>query len=235
MSPLEKALAQRPGPLDLFFRDDDAGWDMDALDQMLGVFSRHGCPVDLAVIPNALDRASAARLNAWRAANPQIRFHQHGYAHENHEPPSVRKCEFGPARSTEQHCGDIAAGRDRMRAYLGASDPIFTPPWNRCASTTAARLRVLGFRMVSSDGPLAGAEPELIQLPVSLDWDRAWRESRLEPALAHALGVAVGPVGIMLHHATLDAASLDVLDGFIARVRRSERISVSSMRQWLEG
>ena len=38
-----------------------------------------------------------------------VAVHQHGFAHENHEPQG-RKCEFGPSRSRVAQRRDIAAG-----------------------------------------------------------------------------------------------------------------------------
>ncbi len=233
MKALEVALDRRDAPLDVFFRDDDAGWEMEALDRMLEIFSRHACPVDLAVIPGALDVSVATRLNAWRVASPRIGFHQHGYSHQNHEPTGERKCEFGPTRSTNEQCGDIAVGRRLLSAYLGDTDPIFTPPWNRCSAGATAHLPELGFAMVSADGPPPGVGPGLAQLHVTFDWEKARRQERLEAALAHALAAETGPVGLMLHHATLDGPGFDALDTIVGLLGRGAMITVRSMRHWL--
>ena len=52
-----------------------------------------------------------------------------------------RKCEFGESRSRELQHADIAAGKELLSDLLGPiTDPIFTPPWNRCTASTAALL-----------------------------------------------------------------------------------------------
>ncbi len=234
MNAVRQALRDRRVPLEMFFRDDDAGWDMGSLDRLLDLFTLRECPIDLAVIPAALDASSAARLSAWRAAHPAIRLHQHGYAHENHEGPAGRKCEFGPNRPLAMQSADIAIGRHRLRELLAAFDPIFTPPWNRCAPEILGRLPDLGFRMVSADRSAPTAAPGVTSLPVTLDWDRARRERRLETSLARQVAESVGPVGVMLHHATLDREARDVLDNFLRLAVASEMIRIRSMVHWLD-
>ena len=79
------ALDEAPAPVELFFRDDDAGWGDERLLELLDLFAALGLPVDLAVIPAALDAGLAAELRA-RGIALAVGLHQHGYAHANHEP-----------------------------------------------------------------------------------------------------------------------------------------------------
>ena len=75
-----------------------------------------------------------------------LRVHQHGFAHVNHEPEG-RKCEFGVNRSPQRQREDISRGRDLLRGWFGDVPSVFTPPWNRCAPWTAggaARPRLRG-------------------------------------------------------------------------------------------
>lgn len=232
MTPLAAALDQRSAPLEIFFRDDDAGWAMPELGAMLDVFARHDCPVDLAVIPAVLDHRVADQLNRWREHHPRIGLHQHGYAHVNHEPVTERKCEFGTSRPVDRQCADIMIGRDRMAAMCGATDAIFTPPWNRCTPAVVAQLGAMGFAMFSND-QADGECDGLAMLPVTLDWDRARREDRLESALAGQLASATAPVGIMLHHATLDELARATLAATLALFADHDKISLRSMRHWM--
>jgi predicted deacetylase len=209
---LQRALDEAPRPVAFYFRDDDAGWDDEGLFDLLDLFARHSMPVDLAVIPRALTPGLASRLRAKVEAAPHlIAVHQHGYAHLNHEPEG-RKCEFGASRTREQQLRDIEAGKARLNELCGPIvNSIFTPPWNRCTTVTGDCLRSAGFQILSRD---ATAEPlnveGLFELPVSVDWFARRKGVRLS---AHDFGAmlaasaATDPaVGVMFHHAPMDAA-----------------------------
>jgi hypothetical protein len=189
--------------VDVFIRDDDAGWSEDRLLQLLDLLGERALPVDLAVIPRALDPDLAAELRP-----RPVGLHQHGLAHVNHEPGGVRKHEFGPSRSFAEQRRDIAEGRDLLGERLGARlAPIFTPPWNRCTAATGRCLAELGFAVLSRE---SRAEPlgasGLRELPVHLDWCRLAPEE-LDMRMA-ALVRTGGPVGVMLHHAEMDTANM---------------------------
>lgn len=214
LAPVRAALDAAPQPVEIFFRDDDAGWRDDRLLALLDVFAVHGAPVDLAVIPAALEPALARELRH-RADRAQGRLglHQHGYAHRNHEPQG-RKCEFGDGRPAQAIRRDLDQGTRLLAGEFGDRlDPIFTPPWNRCSATTAATLGELGLRVLSRDRtarplPLNGLE----ELPVAVDWCKHAAGSTPNPT---ALGQDIArhcaepwPLGIMLHHAVMDVTDL---------------------------
>jgi peptidoglycan/xylan/chitin deacetylase (PgdA/CDA1 family) len=217
LEPLRKAFDIAPAPLLLFFRDDDAGWADDRLFNLLDLFRRHAMPIDLAVIPLALTPRLADVLLARRAQDKvALGLHQHGYAHINHEMVG-RKCEFGPSRSVSRQLEELAAGHDRLRVLLGDNmDPIFTPPWNRCTEETARALCLQGFETLSRiHGSVAIKVGELQELDVAIDWHKRENAKRMSP---HRLGAQLAqavqlptPVGIMLHHAVMDASDLRLL------------------------
>ena len=195
----------------VFFRDDDAGWAADRLCAVLDRFERHGLPVDVAVIPAALDRRLAAELRR-RAATQRLGLHQHGYAHRNHEPDG-RKYEFGSHRPAGRQRRDIAAGAARLDDLLGGlTQPVFTPPWNRCTADTGRCLTELGFVVLSRE---SRAEPlgiaGLAEVPIHVDWVKPDAPARLAAAIA-----ADGPVGVMFHHATMDEEDYGHLDELLA-------------------
>jgi predicted deacetylase len=212
IDPVQAALDAAPRPVPLFFRDDDAGRRHDRLLALLDLFAERALPVDVAVIPAALDRRPAAELaGRAEAPGPPLSLHQHGFMHINHEPDG-RKFEFGPSRPRVAQRRDIAAGADRLAQLLAKPvDPIFTPPWNRCTGDTGRCLLELGFRVLSREAratPLA--LPGLRELPVNVDWFAHRHGVRLTPAalgerLAGVLRTG-GPVGVMFHHAEMDAA-----------------------------
>jgi hypothetical protein len=218
LDPVRASLDGRLSPVVIFIRDDDGGWRNDRLLALLETTYRHGVPVDVAMIPEACDMALARELR--RADRAFVRFHQHGRSHCNHESAG-RKCEFGLSRSAVEQRNDIAAGRRRLADVLGAhSEPIFTPPWNRCTPVTARCLVELGFELLSCDVSAHRFDVEsLAELPVSLDWTgRRGAKAGLAPwgeAIAAAIRVADSPVGLMLHHAVMDDDDIRRLDGLL--------------------
>jgi peptidoglycan/xylan/chitin deacetylase (PgdA/CDA1 family) len=219
LDPLRAALDVSPAAF--FFRNDDAGWRDDLLRDLLDVFDRHAAPIDLAVIPCALGAELAAEL---RSRGHLVGVHQHGLAHVNHEPVG-RKAEFGSSRDETQQHRDIELGRLLLAELLGAApDPIFTPPWNRCTDATVRALAALRFRVLSRESRAAALDAAGLQeLPVHVDWfahRKGVRVTRGE--LGERLAAAAtggGAVGVMLHHAIMDAddrRGVDELLGVVA-------------------
>jgi hypothetical protein len=208
MQQLLRALDQAAAPVDIFFRDDDAGWNDDRLLELIDRFDAVGLPLDLAVIPAEASDALAARL-----LERAVGLHQHGFAHVNHEREG-RKCEFGPSRGRAAQCADIAAGRDRLHELFGDRlDPFFTPPWNRCTRDTAECLVELGFTLLSREHR---AEPLglLPELPVHLDVARMTPEELDERFASHVADG--GPVGVMFHHAVMEPDDMARADELLA-------------------
>jgi hypothetical protein len=215
LEPIRGALDHSPDPVTFFFRDDDGGWRDARLLGLLDLFAELALPLDLALIPTDLGTEIAGELAARvDSSGGRLGLHQHGLAHRNHEPEG-RKYEFGPNRSRVDQLRDIAEGRARLRAQLGARiQPIFTPPWNRCTRVTGECLVELGFRALSRESraePLG--IPALVELPVQLDWFAHRKRIRLTRGeagerLAREIGRGRGPVGVMFHHALMDHVEL---------------------------
>jgi hypothetical protein len=201
IDPVTAAVDAAPDGVELFFRDDDAGWDDDRLLALLDVFAARAMPLDLAVIPMALHADLAAELRR-RTTTQRLDLHQHGYAHTNHEPDG-RKYEFGPHRTLARQRRDIEAGAERLNELLPTVQPIFTPPWNRCTRDTGRALADLGFEILSRE---SRAEPlgvdGLDEVPIHVDWVKPNAIARLAEAIR-----AGGRVGVMFHHAEMDACS----------------------------
>lgn len=221
--------------VDFFFRDDDVGWGGDRLWKLLDIFAGLGLPVDLAVIPEELTENEARDLLAHATRSPQpIRFHQHGFAHVNHELTG-RKYEFGQSRSRSAQEQDITKGRMRLRGLLGpAVDPIFTPPWNRCTDVTGHCLTELGFKVLSRESRAAPLEiGGLVELPITVDWFAHHKGVRLSPAEFGALMATAihdaKPVGLMFHHAVMDAAERAAARELLALITQHPMASPSSM------
>jgi hypothetical protein len=228
IEPVAAMLDGAPEPIDVFLRDDDAGWRDDRLLPLLDVVEEYDAPLDVAAIPAALDCAIAREL----VARPQVGIHQHGFAHRNHEPVR-RRLEFGPSRSFGEQRRDIAEGARRLEERLGAvADPIFTPPWNRCTEATGRCLLDLGFAMLSRESRAARlALPGLLELPVHVDWVRTERDE-LGARIAGALR-AGHPAGIMLHHAVMDEGDLGRVGELLALLTDHPGARLRRMRDWL--
>ncbi|MCB0265534.1 MAG: DUF2334 domain-containing protein [Calditrichaeota bacterium] len=219
LKPVLDAMNRAPLPVKFFFRDDDAGWRTDRLQALLKLFDRYHLPIDLAVIPTALDASTINFLKAAKATAPQrIGLHQHGYLHQNYQSEG-RNCEFGSDRSLDAQFEDISRGKALLEDIFGrnALDAIFTPPWNRCKSDTAKVLQLLNFEALSRDEtaePLH--QPGLIELPIRIDWLRKRKGvalTREEFGEYLAAGIRKGKMlGLMFHHAEMDDANLQELD-----------------------
>ncbi len=236
------ALDAARAPVRFFIRDDDAGWDDASLLALLDCTARAGVPVDLAAIPQAVSPSLAAELRARMAAAPRsIGLHQHGHSHANHET-TQRKCEFGPSHPSDLQRRDLLQGQERLREHLGASvDPIFTPPWNRCAPCTPALLAALGYAALSRDAN-APTQHALTELAVHVDWCKERRiglaqGDRGGAAIAEKLArqIAAGAtVGMMLHHAQMDAGDRALLDRWLPLWARHAHAQWRTMRELID-
>ena len=234
--PVRETLDGLAHPASLFFRDDDCGWGDDRLLLLLDILTDFGIPVDLAAIPAALHTAFAQKLSRRMAAHPErLRVHQHGYAHVNHEPEG-KKCEFGPARDYLSQRSDIENGQRRLAELLGtAPDPIFTPPWNRCTPVTARCLAELGFQVLSRDSHAEALEiPGLFEMPIAVDWFAHRKKVRLgRKEWGRLLAAEIeseDPVGIMLHHAVMDADEMHALAQLLSLLARHSNANCQTMQ-----
>ena len=234
------ALDALPATVQVFVRDDDAGWEDGKLLGLLDVMQRAGVPIDLAAIPAALGPTLAAELCARIDASPELlAVHQHGLQHVNHEPVG-RKCEFGPARSATEQREDLAQGRAALAGLLGERlQPWFTPPWNRCGAATPGLLASLGFQALSRDRRAAPGQHALPELPVDVDWSRQWREGQgtaVASALVDALRARAADgaaLGLMLHHAVMSRDELRCLAGLLAVASDHPRLRWCGMGELL--
>lgn len=234
LTPVRAALDAAVDVVPFFFRDDDAGWNNAALWRLLDRCQRHAVQIDVAVIPAELTEQLAGILGE-RAATGMVHLHQHGFRHVNHETFG-RKYEFGPNRSRVDQFADIAAGRAMLEELLpGRCDPVFTPPWNRCTSDTAAVLVDLGFSVLSRD---LTAEPlavrGLAEVPVTLDWFAkspcGWvSPEEIGTRLATQTATPHAPIGVMLHHAVTDDDQLVLIERLLALVGSHPKATSTSI------
>jgi hypothetical protein len=230
LDPVRAALVAGTGPVRWWFRDDDAGWDDDALWALLDVFEDAGVAVDVAAIPMAVTPACGRQL-ALRVAAGSVHVHQHGLAHTNHEAVG-RRCEFGLSRGRARQAADVRLGRELLEDRLGAPiEPVFTPPWNRCSADTADAVLAAGHVVLSRDVSAGRLDrPGLAEVPVSIDWSSRRHATPADLAEAIAAGVSAGgPVGVMVHHAAMGAADRRQLAALLALVVASPAADLTTV------
>jgi predicted deacetylase len=239
VDPLARAIDERPQPLEIFVRDDDAGWDDDRLLRLLDLCDEHACPIDLAAIPTAVSRRLVQQLVNRIESGAPIGVHQHGFSHRNHEREG-RPCEFGPSRPAAAQRAAIAAGRRALLDRFGpALDPIFTPPWNRCTPATASCLLENGIAAISRDRTAGSLNVAgLSECPIELDWFARGKPGRLSRGqwaarAATAFADARAPVGLMLHHAPMDDDEFAALGDVIRLLAASPRVKTRLLRNLL--
>ena len=236
LHPIVRAIDARPDPLDIFFRNDDAGWVDERLFTLLDVCAEYACPIDLALIPTAVGDALTDALLDRVAGGAAIGLHQHGFSHQNHEPEG-RPCEFGPSRSAAAQHDDIATGRSALLARFGSAlDRIFTPPWNRCTTATASCLRDNGITAMSRDRSAGSLSVSgVAECPIDVDWfwrskgERLPRE-RWVAGMAAMVAEANRPLGVMLHHARMDVDEFCALADVMQMFAESPRVRPLLMR-----
>jgi hypothetical protein len=215
------ALDKANKPVKFLFRNDDAGWAENQLFKLLDCFSAYDTPIDLAVIPMAIDANKSSNFaNRIINSNGMIGVHQHGHCHCNYQLQG-RKCEFGNDRSYSQQKADIKAGRIILTDYFGDQlDNIFTPPWNRCNQDTINALIDLGFDALSRDNTATPLKcKRLREIPVNIDWFKTRNDIRLsylELRQSIMQLIASGrTVNIMLHHEIMGQQERNIISDLL--------------------
>ena len=236
LKPIADALHERATPLQIFVRDDDAGWDDARLMRLVELCDRHEATLDLAVIPTAL----SVGMGNWLAnrIGERLRCHQHGFAHINHATTG-RKCEFGAERALDAQFADLRRGWSLLNQLLqGRVDEIFTPPWNRCSQATVDALGELGFLGISRDAGAAALRlGALRSLPVHVNWMKPRLDA--EPDLHELAGMIAqafrreSEVGLMLHHAVMTDGDFESLDELLQLLRSFGVVECITMRDLL--
>jgi predicted deacetylase len=233
---LRRALDSRATAVEMFFRDDDAGWADDRLFALLDVFAAHACQIDLAAIPMAVGSRLAGALLDRKRRGDAVGVHQHGFMHRNNEIAAA-PCEFGPTRSAAAQSRDIGEGQHHLQALFGEHlDPIFTPPWNRCTEITGQVLREHGIAMLSRNltAGLLNIH-QLAECPIHIDWLAKAKGRRIpcsdvSSVIARRVADASTPIGIMFHHAEMGDDDFAACAALVRTVTSHPKARVVPMR-----
>ncbi len=230
----EKAQGQGAGTI--FFRADDVAVPGRQFSRLMDLFSAYGVPLSLAVVPAALTRKRWQYLKGFEKKSPsRWCWHQHGWRHVNHETEG-KKQEFGGGRKVSQIKRDLMRGKERLEMLMGDHFfPVFTPPWNRCSSSTLKLIKELGYAAVSrSRGSKTQSPRGLPDYFVNVDlhtrkekgpaeaWEKLFSELRQAIASKHC--------GIMIHHRMMNGAAFDFIEVLIKKLVESQNLQPVNFR-----
>lgn len=139
------------GNIRYFIRDDDVDQLTDALRGFVRTFAERGLPVSYQIIPALLtDECAEFMLGAERDYPGLVEFGQHGLHHQMTLGGRHLLREFGPERSLEQQQADIDEGQAQLKAKLGRSATVFTPPQHKYDRNTVIAAARAGHRVFSA-------------------------------------------------------------------------------------
>jgi len=228
--------AEDRGVVYLFFRADDVAVPGKQFSLMMDLFSTHGVPLSLAVVPAWLTRQRWQYLKGFEKKNPSgWCWHQHGWRHANRETEG-KKQEFGDARAVSEIRQDLERGKHRLKQLMeDRFYPVFTPPWNRCGSGTLQLLKELGYAAVSrSRGSKPPPPPGLPDYCVNVDLHTRKEKNpaagweNLLAELHQAL--ATNYCGIMIHHQMMNAGAFDFLKVFLRVLKKNPKLQLTHFK-----
>lgn len=217
-SRFDAALARR-APV-LWWRDDDAVAETQALHRLMELAGAVDAPLTLAVIPGALEDSLAPAIKGC-----PVTVAVHGWTHTNHAPSGQKKAEFGAHRPVDAMMIEAARGKARLdQAFSEQALPLFIPPWNRIAPELP--LGDAGFRGISVYGQRGvTSEDALTRFDAHID-PIDWRGNRSAVPLQVLIGQITdlmredAPIGLMTHHLVHDAAIWAVLEDLVTRLTK---------------
>lgn len=215
--------AERGKKVRFWWRDDDAIEPTDDLDRLLLIANTHKVDVALAVIPKDATEALAVRL----ANEPHALVLQHGWQHKNFQRKDLgeKAAELGTRRDPDELLGQLAQGRDRLKALFGDKFiPAMVPPWNRITPEISRRLPSIGITGLSTftwhNFPRAGQVQSHVDM---IKWKKdrrfiGWESARLrlDLQLCRRRTNPSEPLGILSHHLAHDEGCFEFLQELLA-------------------
>ncbi|MGB0865705.1 MAG: polysaccharide deacetylase family protein [Granulosicoccaceae bacterium] len=234
----EAELAQWSHPAPLWWRDDDAVADTQALRQLIELQQGGSkVPLHLASIPGSLESSLPDLIGK----SPNTWILQHGYNHHNHALPGQKKIELGGELSTDELMARLGRGRHILvAAFAERYVDIIVPPWNRYDEAATTAIGHLGYKALSGLGLRTKKPAPFPQLNVHIDIID-WREGRFigteaclteitQKLASRRLGHSdsTEPLGLMTHHLAHDGGCWDFLREFMFKTAEHPKI------KWLE-
>lgn len=229
---LDDLLAARASPVRIWWRDDDAGRDNARLEELLALSTTHQVPLTLAVVPEWLEPAAAARMTAIRG----VTVFQHGIAHADHASAGQRKIELGGTADPHRLADALERHRERLALiFRGQFRSVLVPPWNRLDAALLSLLPAHGFIGWSGwrGGPPTDLRLRRLDAHLdAIDW-RGGRRCRQPEELGRDLawllaGAAPEPLGLLTHHLVTNAEGFRSLDQFLGLVQDHPMLRLES-------
>lgn len=196
-------------------RDDDASSLTDQFFRLDEFARRHDITVGLAIIPNALEDGLAAWLG--QGTTP---FYPmcHGFDHTNHARRGW-PTEFSSDRPVSVMTHELNRAHQRFSAAFKVT-PTFVPPYNRIASSMAARLPDLGFEVLSHTPPRRWLRFSRLSACMTLPFNGLFR-----PVAPGTLDVHVEPI----EWSTVSVLSLDrVIEALVGELQLRRKGYIAS-------
>ncbi len=206
---LTEFLKQQDTIPQIWWRDDDAVKDSDALQDFLHALS--AAPLLLAVIA---DKYDASLIKAVQQ-QPQIKIAQHGFCHINHSKANDKKSEYPTHRSLNKALAEFQIGKTKLsKDFADQFIPVFVPPWNRLDKAFLPLLLKAGFNGISmygnknenENGNGNGNGNVVNRYDSHIDVIN-WKEQKkfigtqnFILSLKHAITNNINPIGILTHH-----------------------------------
>jgi hypothetical protein len=212
--------------LSLWWRDDDANQEHQALSQLVALARKRQIPLALATVPYQVDPFLRELV-----ADAPLSILQHGYQHLNFAPANEKKQELGLHRDPGVIEKEITQGKVMLQdLFDGQFVPVMVPPWNRIARELLVLLKRCGFAAVSCYGVAQNSDFPLPRINTHVDIIdfRAGRkflgtEAVLELLLAHLRARRLGEIdkhettGLLSHHLDHDSACWDFCEELFNR------------------
>ena len=246
--PIDEALSRAADlgrTIPFWWRDDDAITETRALERLLAVRAAYSPPLALAAIPARIERSLVDRL----LATPyNVRLLVHGWRHENHATPPVKKSEFGSSRPLDVLTDDARQGLERIQNILEPLEldllvKTFVPPWNRIADDLPGHLAALGYTGLSTykNRLTRHPAPGLVQVNCHIDpidWKAGKSLVPVDTLIAHIAGCirdriengSDEPIGLLTHHLVHDETVWAFCEALLERlsIEQPGRIGVIS-------
>ena len=223
-------------PMQIWWRDDDAGRDTERLGLLLDLSRRTRRPLALAVVPAWLRPEVVAEIRACES----VFVLQHGWDHADHAPAGKKRIELGGTLSAEACRDRLARGKNILEQAFGERFlPVLVPPWNRIDDHCLATLGPLGFAAVSTFADDARAlDYGLGQINAHVDLID-WRGGRRmkPPAMLRAeidrlsTNPALGTLGLLSHHLDMTPADITALEQLFRHIDGLDQCRWASLRQ----
>lgn len=236
---LSSEIEQWQQPIQLWWRDDDATANSQALQRMLKLAHQYQVPVHLAVIPQLLEPSLDIIKQPQHRADCYVL--QHGYDHKSYALAEQRKIELGGSQSVTTLTAKLSGARESLAAHFGTQYiDILVPPWNRISPALAEHLPEIGYRQLSVLASPKVVETDfLVNVHIDIiDWKQrsfAGESIVLEKIRQYLYRTrttnldSAKPCGIMTHHLDHDEQCWAFIEQFLVFCQQHSNI------QWLSG